>query len=95
MNQVREDSLPASNGMKNRARWYHPGMKTPFWKKVTGVTLILIGILALITPFTPGSWLVFVGLEVFGIRLLAWDRIKRWLLNRKAQRGDAPPTDAP
>jgi len=78
--------------MKNLARWYHPGMKTPFWKKVTGVTLILIGILALITPFTPGSWLVFVGLEVFGIRLLAWDKVKNWLLMRKEKKNAAQRT---
>jgi len=67
-------------------------MKTPFWKKVTGVTLILIGILALITPFTPGSWLVFVGLEVFGIRLLAWDKVKNWLLMRKEKKNAAQRT---
>ena len=58
------------------------------WKKVGGVALILIGILALVTPFTPGSWLIFVGLEVFGIRLLAWDRIKNWWQKRNT------PTDS-
>ncbi|HEY4522177.1 MAG TPA: hypothetical protein VJH91_00880 [Candidatus Paceibacterota bacterium] len=53
------------------------------WKKVLGATLILIGILALVTPFTPGSWLAFVGLELLGVRLLAWPRIKRWWIGRK------------
>ena len=59
------------------------------WKKVGGVALILIGILALVTPFTPGSWLIFVGLEVFGIRLLAWDRVKVWFQNRKETKEDS------
>ena len=63
-----------------------------FWKRVMGATLILIGILALITPFTPGSWLVFVGLEVFGIRLLAWDKVKNWLLMRKEKKSAAQRT---
>ena len=45
-------------------------------KKVIGVFLIIIGLLALITPFTPGSWLIFVGLELIGLRLAFWDKIK-------------------
>ena len=47
-------------------------------KKTIGVLLIVIGLLALITPFTPGSWLIFVGLELFGFRILFWDKIKLW-----------------
>jgi uncharacterized membrane protein HdeD (DUF308 family) len=45
-------------------------------KIVVGVILIIIGILALITPFTPGSWLAFVGLELLGIRVAFWEKIK-------------------
>ena len=47
-------------------------------KKTIGVLLIVIGLLALITPFTPGSWLIFVGLELFGFRMLFWNKIKSW-----------------
>ena len=47
-------------------------------KKTIGILLIVIGFLALVTPFTPGSWLVFVGLELLGFRLLFWDKIKVW-----------------
>ena len=47
-------------------------------KKITGILLIIIGLLALVTPFTPGSWLIFVGLEFIGIRILFWDKIKAW-----------------
>lgn len=55
-------------------------------KKTVGILLIIIGIAALITPLTPGSWLIFVGLELLGWRLLAnnglrkyWARVKTWL----------------
>jgi mannose-6-phosphate isomerase-like protein (cupin superfamily) len=47
-------------------------------KKIIGVLLIIVGILALITPLTPGSWLIFVGLELFGVRILFWDKIKAY-----------------
>ncbi len=49
----------------------------PKYKKILGILLILLGLAALLSPFTPGSWLVFVGLELLGVRLLAWDRLKR------------------
>jgi hypothetical protein len=45
-------------------------------KKVVGVLFIILGILALVTPFTPGSWLVFVGLEILGVRIAFWEKIK-------------------
>ncbi len=37
-------------------------------KKVIGVILIIVGLAALFTPFTPGSWLALIGLELLGIR---------------------------
>ena len=48
----------------------------PKLKKFAGIVLILVGLTALVTPFTPGSWLVFVGLEFLGILFLIWDKIK-------------------
>ncbi|MHC4265153.1 MAG: hypothetical protein ACYSUK_04380 [Planctomycetota bacterium] len=41
-------------------------MKT-ILKKIIGVILILIGLFALVTPFTPGSWLALIGLEMLGL----------------------------
>ncbi|MHC4439741.1 MAG: hypothetical protein ACYS3S_20480 [Planctomycetota bacterium] len=32
--------------------------------------MILIGVFALLTPLTPGSWLALIGLEILGIRIL-------------------------
>jgi glutathione peroxidase-family protein len=37
-------------------------------KKVIGVILIVVGLIALFTPLTPGSWLALIGLELLGIR---------------------------
>ena len=43
-------------------------------KKVVGVVLIILGLLALLTPFTPGSWVIFIGLEFLGLRSIFSDR---------------------
>lgn len=48
-------------------------------KKPLGVILLLAGFFALLTPLTPGSGLIFVGLELLGIRILFIERIKKWL----------------
>ncbi len=52
--------------------------KNPKIKKVIGIVLIISGLIALFTPFTPGSWLVFLGLSYFGFRFLFWEKIKIW-----------------
>lgn len=45
-------------------------------KKVVGIFLIFVGFIALVTPFTPGSWLMFIGFELLGISILKrfWSR---------------------
>ena len=50
----------------------------PRIKKAVGIILILIGLAALATPFTPGSWLAFIGLELLGVRILLLDKFKFW-----------------
>jgi len=37
---------------------------------ILAIFLIVVGLLALITPLTPGSWLALIGLEILGIRIL-------------------------
>lgn len=54
-------------------------------KKTIGILLIIISLLALVTPFTPGSWLVFIGLEFLGLRLTFWDKIKAWFQKYASQ----------
>jgi uncharacterized protein YqgC (DUF456 family) len=46
-------------------------------KKTIGVILIIIGLVALVTPFTPGSWLALIGLEMLGFGFLLENRIVR------------------
>jgi len=57
-------------------------------RQVLGAFLILVGFSALVTPFTPGSWLIFVGLEMFGIRVFFGRSVKEWIayLRKKAGR---------
>jgi uncharacterized protein YqgC (DUF456 family) len=50
----------------------------PRIKKTVGVILILLGLAALVTPLTPGSWLAFIGLELLGVRILFFDKFKFW-----------------
>jgi len=57
-------------------------------KKIIGILLITIGLLALATPFTPGSWLLFIGLQFLGIKILFFEKIKSWL-----QKHNSPPTE--
>jgi hypothetical protein len=45
---------------------------------VIGVFLLVLGLAALFTPFTPGSWLALIGLEFLGLRVLLRD----WLCAR-------------
>lgn len=51
-------------------------------KKTMGIFLVSIGLLALITPFTPGAWLIVVGFELLGLHVLFWDKIKLWCFAR-------------
>jgi hypothetical protein len=44
-----------------------------------GVVLMVLGVLALLTPFTPGSWLALIGLELVGLRLVFQRKLLSWL----------------
>jgi drug/metabolite transporter (DMT)-like permease len=46
-------------------------------KKIIGVILIVVGFVALVTPFTPGSWLALIGLELLGFGFLLENRLGR------------------
>ncbi|MEK7208761.1 MAG: hypothetical protein AAB677_00695 [Patescibacteria group bacterium] len=47
-------------------------------KKIVGVILIIVGLFAFFTPFTPGSWLAVIGFELLGLRILFFDKFKFW-----------------
>ncbi len=46
-------------------------------KKTIGIILIVWGLVALVTPFTPGSWLALIGLQLLGFGFLLENRIVR------------------
>jgi hypothetical protein len=54
----------------------------PILKKAVGVTLIVLGLAALVTPFTPGSWLALIGLQLVGLGFLLENRFGRAIKNR-------------
>jgi len=40
---------------------------------------VVIGLVSIITPLTPVGFLLLVGLEILGVRVLLWDKLKKWL----------------
>lgn len=59
-------------------------------RKSLGIICIILGFLALITPLTPGSWLILIGLEILGLGFLLEGRLFRWLKrNRKGRLEDS------
>jgi hypothetical protein len=51
-----------------------------------GIILILLGLLALLTPLTPGSWLIPIGLELLGLRILLRGKLLAWAQARPDSR---------
>ncbi len=41
-----------------------------FLRITVGIVLVAIGLFALVTPLTPGAWLMFIGLELLGFGFL-------------------------
>lgn len=48
-------------------------------RKVIGVVVILVGIAGLILPIIPGWLLIFVGLELVGLELVFFEKIKAFV----------------
>ena len=48
-------------------------------KKSIGIICIILGFLALVTPLTPGSWLILIGLEILGLGFLLDGKLFRRL----------------
>jgi len=45
-------------------------------RKILGVLAIILGIIGALFPVLPGWWLIFIGLELLGLRLLFQDKLK-------------------
>lgn len=50
--------------------------RNPKVRKTIGVSFIIIGIIGVVTPFTPFGFLFVVGLGILGVRLAFWEHIK-------------------
>ncbi|MEN6576428.1 MAG: hypothetical protein ABFD90_08800 [Phycisphaerales bacterium] len=55
-------------------------------RTIVGVILIVLGFLALVTPFSPGSWLILIGLEFLGLRILLENKLWEWTAARPESR---------
>ncbi len=55
------------------------------FKKIAGVVLIVLGVILHLIPFFPAGWIIVLGLELLGIRLLIWDKIKNKLIKKRHQ----------
>jgi hypothetical protein len=53
---------------------------------ILGITLIILGVLAALTPFSPGSWLALIGLEILGLRILLQRKLLTLLPERYRQK---------
>ncbi|MDP3763265.1 MAG: hypothetical protein Q8Q92_01235 [bacterium] len=62
--------------MKNYFRKFW--VNNPKVRKVAGIVLIIIGLLSIVTPFTPVGFLLLLGLEILGLRVLVGDKLKSW-----------------
>ena len=55
-------------------------------RNTIGVVLVILGLLALVTPVTPGSWLIPIGLEILGLRILLAGKLLAWARARPGGR---------
>jgi len=46
---------------------------------ILGIVLIILGVAAALTPFSPGSWLALIGLEILGLRILLQRKLLSFL----------------
>ena len=54
--------------------------KTTNRKRLLGLLAVLIGLIALITPFTPGAaFFIFIGMQMLGIHFIFLDKIEKMM----------------
>jgi hypothetical protein len=53
--------------------------ENPRLKKLLGVFLVILGLMIHLIPFVPASWIIVIGLELLGVRLLLQNKAKaKW-----------------
>jgi len=53
------------------------------FKKPLGFFLVIVGLILHLIPLFPAGWIVVLGLELIGIRILLEDKIKSLLKSKK------------
>lgn len=64
------EAVTIGNGFDRRVEMIYNREMKSILRKILGVILVIIGLVALLTPLTPGSWLALIGLELLGLRLI-------------------------
>lgn len=59
--------------MKNKIK---NTISNPAIRKLLGVIFVIAGLIFMIMPIVPGAWLLIVGLEFLGLRLLVQGKLK-------------------
>ena len=59
--------------------------ENPKIRKTIGVMLVVIGLISIITPLTPVGFLLVLGLEILGVRVLFWDKLKKWFKKEQSK----------
>jgi len=54
-------------------------IKNPAIRLILGVASVIIGFVLMILPLVPGWWLLIIGLELLGLRLLVQKKAKCYL----------------
>ena len=55
-------------------------MYLKIFKKISGISLIVVGVVGIFLPIIPGILLILAGLLLFGIRK---EQIKKWIMKLK------------
>jgi hypothetical protein len=53
-------------------------LNKPKLRKTVGWFLVIVGIIAVVAPLIPGAPLLFIGLEILGLRLIFAGKISRF-----------------
>lgn len=62
----------------------------PRIRKFVGWSLVVFGFVMLVTPFTPGGSLFFVGLELLGLRIIGIQKLRNIMGVRTRIHVDVP-----
>jgi len=59
-------------------------------RTIVGVALVILGVAAALTPFSPGSWLALIGLEILGLGMLLPRKLRSFLPRKYRDKAKNP-----